>query len=346
MKYPPVDLAYLRSITDCTGVIQHGFHSVPNRRLGYTTDDNARALIVAAAHYGFTGERTDLDLALVYLSYLHHAQQPDFKFQNIMTYQRDFLDDEGTEDCFGRTMWACGFASSSALPENVRIVARKLFEDSIVWANDLSSPRAKAYCILGMYEYLMGNADRCGAREKIESLAESLLSGLETNSEADWRWYEPYMTYGNAILPLGMLAAGQVTERKSYTKAAVDTVDFLTETLIVDGRLEVIGNDGWYVRGRPRAWYDQQSIDAGYTVYLYARAYAWLGKKEYLELAHTSNTWFFGNNRSGVPVYDPESKGCFDAIAPWGVNLNQGAESCICYLLAQLALQELEQRKD
>lgn len=341
MGYPPVSLTYLRTITDCTGVFQHGIHSVPNRRLGYTTDDNARALIVATQQYESTRDREDLDLAIKYLSFLHYAQTPDHKFRNVMSFQREFLDDEGTEDCLGRAIWACGCAASSGLPENIRIVARKLFDNGIVWVGDLESLRARAYSILGMYEYLRANEDQADLRSKIDALADSQLAGLRKDGDKKWRWYEPYLTYGNAILPMGMLIAAEVTGRKAYRNAAEQTMQFLTDTLILNDRLEIIGNDGWYMRGGKRAWYDQQSIDAGYCVYLYATAYKLLGDKSYLDLAHVAHSWFFGNNRAELSVYDPGTKGCCDAITPRGPNLNQGAESCICFLLAQLAMQRV-----
>jgi hypothetical protein len=342
MVYPPISLAYLRSLTDCTGIIQHGWHSVPNRKLGYTTDDNARALIVAAKHYGLTGEREDLDLATVYLGYLHYASTAAHKFRNVMSYQRVFMDQEGTQDCYGRAIWGCGSAASSSLPENTRIVARKLFEDSIGWVGNLTSPRARAYAMIGMREYLRRHVDFGDLRDKIDALGDSLLAGLKSYATKDWDWFEPYMTYGNAILPLGMLVAAEVTGRKSYMSAALRTIRFLTDVQMVNDRLEIVGNDGWYQRGQKRAWYDQQTIDAGYTVYLYSEAYSILNNPEYIDLAKTAFSWFLGNNRAEVNVYDEENNGCFDGINPEGLNLNQGAESIVCYLLARLAMHELK----
>ena len=340
MDYPPVNLAYLRTLTDCTGVIQHGYHAIPNRRLGYTTDDNARALIVAAQHYDRTLSREDLDLAITYLSFLLYARNSEYRFRNFMSFQRVYLDEDGTEDCLGRSLWGCGVVVSSNLPDNVRIVADKLFAECSVWAGDLSSPRARAYTILGMAEYLKRGEKTAGMKEKISALADSLLVGLADYGSPDWAWYESYLTYGNAILALGMLVAAHVTGNPRYRDAAIRTIGFLTDTLIINGRLEIIGNDGWYIRGEPRAWYDQQTIDAGYTVYLYVMAYKLLGDQAYLDLAKTAYSWFFGNNRSGVWVYDSDTCGCYDAITPWGVNLNQGSEACISFLLAQLAMDE------
>jgi hypothetical protein len=313
--------------------------------LGYTTDDNARALIVAARQYKRTGDRDDLNLAIKYLSFLHYAHTPEHRFRNVMNYRRDFLDEHGTEDCFGRAIWACGVVSSSSLPENVRIVAWKLFNESIAWVAELEAPRAKAYCMLGIYEYLQANEDENGLREKMIVLADSLVRGLNEYGGRDWGWYEPYLTYGNAILPLGMLVAAELTGRKAHKEACRRTMDFLTEALIVDGRLEVVGNDGWYMRGGDRAWYDQQSVDAGYTVCLYADAYRLSGDQTFRDLAEVAYSWFLGTNRQGLSVYDPTMNACYDAIAPWGLNLNQGAESCVCFLLAQMAMEEILKSK-
>ncbi len=301
-KYPPISLDYLKSLTDCTGIYQHGFHSVPNRKLGYTTDDNARALIVAAQHYDLTGDPTDLALATKYLSFVHYAHTSEGYFRNDMNFQRNFLDERGTEDCYGRAIWGCGCAASSKLPENVSIVAKKLLLDSLGRVGDLESPRARAYAILGMYNYLRQNKDTNGIADKIMALADSLVAGYATYHDKEWHWFEPYLTYGNAILVYGMLVAADITGKKSHKNVAMRTLQFFTDTLIVNERLEIIGNNGWYQKGGERAWYDQQSIDAGYTVCLYSKAYELLREKQYRELAYISYDWFFGKNRSGVWV--------------------------------------------
>jgi hypothetical protein len=282
-------------------VIQHGVHSVPNRKLGYTTDDNARALITAAYHYNLTKSPEDLRLATIYLSFLHYAQSPTYLFRNVMSYQRVFMDEDGTEDCLGRCLWALGFTASSSLPNNIRIVAKKLFESSIAWIGDIQSPRAKAYAMMGICEFLRLNNDgKLGLASKISILADSMIRGRKTYGSDDFPWYEGYMTYGNAVLPLGMLAAAEVTGKKAYRRNAAEAIQFLTDIEIVGDRLELVGNDGWYHRGGRRAWWDQQTIDAGYTVYLYTRAGEVLGEYEFHELAHIAHEWFIGRNRSGT----------------------------------------------
>lgn len=346
IAYPPVSLRYLRSITDDTGILQHAVFAVPNRQLGYTTDDNSRALIVAVRGYEHTQSPEMLELIRIYLSFLHYAHTPEHRFSNIMTYQRMFLDSDGTEDCFGRCMWGCGVASAADIPPCIRAVAKKIFDSSIPWVGDLVSPRARAYSIVGMCEYMGLNKEAVDVSDKIRALADSLAAQFREYESDDWVWFEPYMTYGNAILSVCMLLAGSVTGRKKYTDIGRRSLDFLTEQTIIDGRLEIIGNDGWLQRGGKRPWYDQQSIDAGYAVYAYTTAYSLLGDKRYLDHAFTCYDWFFGKNRSQMSLYDPGSGGCRDGINPTGVNENQGAEACFSFLLAQLALRDYIEQQE
>lgn len=335
--HPPLSLRYLKSITDDTGILQHGVFSIPNRRLGYTTDDNARALLVAVRGYELTHSADALELARKYLSFVHHAQNPQYRFSNIMTYQRTFLDADGTEDCLGRCMWGCGVAASARIPESMSTVAKKIIRAAAPHVGDLTSPRAIAYSLIGLCEYLRVEHDE-GIQNQVRALADRLAFQVREYSDDRWHWFEPYMTYGNAVLPLSMLMAGSATDDKGYLDVGRRTLDFLIETTVVGGRLEIIGNDGWYQKGGDRPWYDQQSIDAGYSVHALTAAYSILDAPEYLDSARTSYDWFFGKNRSGRSVYDPETGGCRDGINPSGVNENQGAEACVSLLLAQLAM--------
>jgi len=344
--YPPISLRYLRSLTDDTGILQHGVFAIPNRQLGYTTDDNSRALIVAVRGYEHTQSPEILELIRIYLSFLHYAHTPEHRFSNIMTFQRMFLDSDGTEDCFGRCLWGCGVAASADIPVCMGAVAKKIFDSSMPWVGDLVSPRARAYSMVGMCEYVAVHKEAVDVSDKIHALADSLEALFREYSSNDWVWFEPYMTYGNAILPVCMLLAGSVTGKKRYTDIGRRTIDFLAKTTIVDDRLEIIGNNGWYMRGGNRPWYDQQSIDAGYSAYAFTVAYSLLGDKRYLDHAFTCYDWFFGNNRSEMSVYDPQSGGCRDGINPTGVNENQGAEACFSFLLAQLALHNYIEQRD
>lgn len=341
MEYPEIGLQYLRMLTDSTGVIQHGVNATPNRKHGYTTDDNARALIAAVQEYERNGSVENLQPVSTYLSFMYHAHNPGYGFRNCMTYQRDFLDMNGTDDCLGRSLWACGCASSARIPETMRLTAKWLFDETFALVDNLRSPRAKAYALLGIRHYLSGNPTKSGFMERVAVMAESLHVGMTAHSDGSWQWFEPYLTYGNAVLPMGMMAAAEMLDSASYDKIAHRSLEFLTEALIVDGRLDLVGNAGWYLKGGQRAIYDQQTIDAGYTVMMYAQAYMRHREQYYADLAKTCYNWFFGENRSGLWVYDSETCGCYDAVIADGVNLNQGAESIACILMAQNSIREI-----
>lgn len=341
MNFPKVKLNFLRTLTDSTGIIQHSAYGIPNRLHGYTTDDNARALIAAIYAYEDEPCSENLKLIYTYLSFMNHAYNPEYAFRNIMNYQRKFQDINGTDDCLGRSLWGCGTAASSNIPEAMRLFAKWLFIKAFTQVEFLTGPRSKAYALLGLYNYLKINPIEDWLIEKGTWMADTINTGLIAHSDEDWVWYEPYLTYGNAIIPMGMIAASEILKSEDYSKSAEKSIDFLTKTLIIDGKLDLIGNDGWYPKGGKRAKFDQQTIDAGYTVILYALAYKHFKLPKYKNLAYLCYEWFFGNNISNVWVYDPETNGCFDAVIEQGVNLNQGAESIICLLMAQNHIQRL-----
>lgn len=341
MEYPDIGIRYLTAITDSTGIIQHSSFAIPNRNHGYTTDDNARALIAAIQEYDKSTTDELLLLITTYLSFIHHAHNPGYGFMNCMSYQRDFLDINGTDDCLGRCLWACGYASSANIPERIRITAKWLFDETFLLVDNLRSPRAKAYALMGIHHYLGKNPIKPGYLDRIVRMADSLCDGMRAFTDSNWQWYEPYFTYGNAILPMGMMASAGITGSAAYDDVARKSLDFLSEMLIIDGQLDLIGNNGWYLKGGKRAIFDQQTIDAGYTVMMFAEGFDRYGGEKYKEAAMISYEWFFGRNRSGLSVYDVETGGCFDAIIDSGVNQNQGAESIICILMAQNAVRNI-----
>ena len=336
--YPPIVLEHLETLTDRTGVIQHAIYSIPNRRTGYTTDDNARALIVALQEYERTGDRRLLRLVSTYLSFLHYAQTSSRRFHNFMSFDQIFLDDEGSEDCFGRVLWACGEALATNIHENVKKVARRLFDDAIRWLPVVTWTRGCAYSALGCYFYLKGEPESDAVRKHLETLADKLCKAFKENASDNWPWFDYFMTYSNGILPRALFLAYQAIGKQEYLDTAVRSMDFLNRVTNIDGIHHPIGCNGWYIRDSERAWFDQQAVDPMACVMANLSAYEATKDRSYLGHAKIAFDWFFGKNSIGEALYDPVTGGCYDGLNPSGVNLNQGSESTICCLLAQLAM--------
>lgn len=338
-RYPPLTLDHLHRLTDDVGIIQHAIYSVPDPHHGYSLDDNARALIVALKHHRLSGEVESLDLAYKYLGFIRYAQTPDGRFRNFLAYDRRWLEEEGSEDSYGRALWSLGYAMSSDIPSGLVRAARDIFDAALPWLDSLCSPRARAFALLGLhwrYQALAHEEDLQYLRRE----ADILLQNYRDAARNDWHWYEEYFTYCNGKLPQGLLVAYQDTKAEEYLDVACRTLDFLLEILFVNDRLELIGQAGWYPRTGERAFFDQQPVDAEATVEACLKAYRITGKARYYDLAFRAFEWFLGRNRLELPLYDPDTGGCYDGLEPSGVNQNQGAESTISYLLSYLLLVE------
>lgn len=320
-------------------MIQHAIFSIPNRRTGYTTDDNARALIAAVMEFERTGSRQTLRLVSTYLSFLHYAQTSAGRFHNFMSYDQVWLDDQSSDDCFGRVLWGCGYTLSADLHPNIKKVARQIFDAALRWVPFTQSLRARAYMAMGFYYYLKHLPEHDEVRATFKNLADSICAEFRYNATSDWAWFERVMTYSNGMLPRALFLAYEVFGDEEYKRIAVESLEFLTSVCIVDDVLQPIGCNGWYIKGMERAWYDQQPVDPMAHTLSYLTAYDVTKDQKYLDLAMTCFDWFFGRNSVGEALHDPVTGGCFDALAPEGPNLNQGSESTICCLLTQLSMQ-------
>ncbi len=286
-----------------------------------------------------TGSRQTLQLVSKYLSFLHYAQSPSGHFHNFMSYDQVWLDDQGSEDCLGRVLWGCGYALKAELHPNVKKVAREIFDAAQRWIPLTRCLRARAYMGMGCYHYLEHLPGHEEISVAFKNIADSICKDFRTNAKPDWAWFEDFMSYSNGMIPRVLFMAYQIFGDKEYLKVAVESMDFLTSVCIIDGMLYPIGCNGWLIKDSERAWYDQQPVDPmGHTL-SYISAYDATGDLKYLELAKISFDWFFGKNSVGEALYDPVTGGCFDALGPDGPNLNQGSESTIACLLAQLAMQ-------
>lgn len=334
-------LRNLREFTDDTGLFQHAKYSVPNRKLGYSTDDNARALIIASKHYSLYGSGFSVRLARTYLSFLHYMHREDGLFYNKLSYDR-LRKWDLSEDTYGRSLWGCASLYSSHMPEDLRLLAKELLDSSLKAAERLRAPRGMAFTIMALHKYHSEVENREIIMDLMGKLARKIMDLYTEFSDDSWRWFENLMTYENARLPQALFLAYDVTREKSLLKVAAESFDFLCKTTLVNGVFWPIGNRGWYVRGGPRALYDQQPVEAGSMTEAALDAFIITGERKYLEIAKTAMKWFFGKNSAGLKVYDERTGRCYDGITPYGLNLNQGAESMLSYMLAKLKFEEAE----
>jgi hypothetical protein len=335
-----LELEGLRALTDETGMFQHSKYSTVDRKEGYTTDDNARALIAALRHHQVYGERESLELANTYLTFLFHMQRSDGRFHNLLGYDRRYKDDVGSEDCMGRALWACGYTLVSDIPEGIRNLAKEILDRGLPPSYIFTSPRAKAFAILGLRRYNEAFPDDPNIIHNLETLADGLIDQYRAEAEGDWRWFEPYLTYSNARLTQALFAAYESAKERHYLKVAKASLDFLIEVQMISGRFVPIGTNGWFLKNGKRALYDQQPIEASCLVEAMIAAWKSTGGEVYRDAARTAFDWFHGGNLQGVLLYSPETGTCYDGITPDGLNKNQGAESTLSYYLAYLEMRE------
>lgn len=340
-KTPP-SLKFLKRLTNDTGVIQHAKYAVPDRNLGYSVDDNARALIVTVLHHKLFGDDESLDLAINYLSYVQHSKSSDDWFYNFMTYDHKFLDHAKTEDGFGRVFWALGYTIYANPRRDLTLGAKHTIAEIMGNIRKLKYLKSSAYTIAGLY-YLSQAGTYDWAEDEIAFLANRLVEKFEDNSSQSWQWFEPFMTYANAIYPYSLTLAYQATKNQKYLDVAKASMKFLEqETTDKDGVPVPIGQDGWYFKGKKKAIFDQQPVEAAKMVIANLALYKVTAEESYFRAGQKWFAWYHGNNLKKIAVYDQVTSGCFDGINPEGINLNQGAESIITYLLAYLAFSDIE----
>ena len=337
---PELRLDHLVRLTDDTGVIQHATFSVPSRASGYCSDDNARALIVALHADRLLGSAETKRLVSTYLAFLHAAQSEDGRFRNMMTYSRAYLKEAPSEDCAGRSLWALGVATQLARDEGQRSLARQMFERGL--ANVARpGPRGSALTMLGISAFLTAHPEVKPVADLLREMSERLCHGFRQQATADWRWFEPSLTYDNALLPLALLRAHRIIKDVDSRPIAIEALEFLEAVCFPNDRLALIGNAGWHARGGAPPESDEQPTDAAAFVLAFRGAYLATGNHHYLRRMRQSFAWFLGANRLGVSVYDSATAGCRDGLGPMAPNLNQGAESTVSFLLALIEMLEL-----
>jgi glycosyltransferase involved in cell wall biosynthesis len=353
-RLPELKLNQLHRMTDDTGMLQHAIFTIPNRREGYTTDDNARALILSLLLEQTKAENGDSSAsnsAGLYLAFLEHAfNSAKGRFKNFLRYDRRWNEPVGSEDCHGRALWALGTVLGRSQNQGLRGAAGRLFEFSLPAAVEFSSPRAWAYALLGIQEYLTSYPGDRDAQKVQFAVSCRLLKMYESIRQPDWKWFENILAYGNARLPQAMLLVGAARSDERMISAGLESLEWLLEMqrCEANGHFVPIGSQGFYRRNGEKARFDQQPLEAAGAVSACLQAYRVTGDSRWRGEAWSAFNWFLGDNDLQLPLYDSATGGCRDGLHPDRANENQGAESTLSFLMALLemrALPEPEQKE-
>jgi glycosyltransferase involved in cell wall biosynthesis len=344
-ELPPLKLDHLHHLTDDTGILQHAIFTIPNYQEGYATDDNARALMVCVL-LDEVGNTEAIELATRYLAFIWYAFNAETRrFRNFMDYQRHWLEASGSDDSYGRALWALGAILGRSNMPTLQNMAGRLFQQSLLAILETTSPRAWAFALIGIHEYLRRFTGDRRASQVQEELAGRLLSLYKDNRVDGWNWFEDKLTYCNAALPHAMLLCGQSLSNPVMTEAGLESLAWLAELqhADTDGKHFVpIGSNGFYQKGGERARFDQQPVEAQAMVSACLEAQRITGEKYWHTEARRAFEWFLGRNDLHLPVYDPTTGGCRDGLHPDRPNENQGAESTLAFLQSLLELRLAE----
>ncbi len=347
-RLPTVKLDHLLRMTDHTGIVEHAIFVVPNYPEGYSTDDNARALIVAILleEFGSTAPLGSLDLASRYLAFLWLAFDPTTKrFRNCLSYERQWQEPEGSEDSHGRALWGLGTVLGRTKDAGLRGAAGRLFELAVPASVEFKSPRACAFALLGIEEYLESFPGDRAALNAADALANRLLNSYRAHRSADWKWFESGLAYSNARLPQALIRAGIRSANIEMVSAGLEALEWLAmiQRCELKGHFVPIGSHGFYSKNTQKARFDQQPVEACATVSASLQAYRATGQSRWRKEAWTAFNWFLGDNDLQIALCDPTTGGCRDGLHPDRANENQGAESTLSFLMALLEMRKLEE---
>lgn len=347
-RLPSIKLDHLVQMTDQTGIVEHAVFVVPNYPEGYTTDDNARALIVAILleEYGAGAPTGAADLASRYLAFLWLALDPTTKrFRNCLSYERQWQEREGSEDSHGRALWGLGTVLGRSKNAGWRGAAGRMFELAVPAAIEFKSPRAAAFALLGLQEYLNSFPGDRAVLSASDALANRLLNSYRSYRSDDWKWFENGLAYSNARLPQALIRAGMRAGNEEMVSAGLEALDWLVaiQRCDVKGHFVPIGSQGFYSMTTEKARFDQQPVEACAVVSACLQAYRATGKGRWRKEAWSAFNWFLGDNDLQIALYDPTTGGCRDGLHSDRANENQGAESTLSFLMALLELRKLEE---
>ncbi len=347
---PEINLNHIKQMTTNTGIIQFSKINQPDLCTGYTLDDNARAVVAMCMHFILTRDNKSIWYINRYLGFIKFCLQPDGRFLNYVDIEDKFTGQNKTEnldDANGRALWALGYIISEKrfLPGKITSEAIEIIRKAIPVVEMIHSTRAMAFAIKGFYFYNMAKKSSENLNH-VKTLAKRLVQMYRHESTEKWQWFEGYLTYANSILPESMLYAWLLTGETIYKEIALSSFNFLLSKIFNDNGIEVISNKNWLQKGQEPARFGEQPIDVAYTIITLSKFYDEFDDEEYLIKMKTAFTWFLGNNRLHQIIYNPCTGGCYDGLEENHVNLNQGAESSISYLIARLTVEKYEKPEE
>lgn len=351
-ELPEINLQHLLVLTDRVGIWQHAKYATPWRKYGYCTDDVSRGLVFTAMYWLLYEDEKILPIIHTYLSFIYDAFNAEKRrFRNFLSHDLKWLDEIGTEDTYGRTLWGLGSIIANAPNYSILALANRLFLEALPSAFDLKTLRAIAYTLLGIHYYLKRFNVDTEVRRIRKILAEKLLAAYKSNMDKDWIWCEDILTYANARVPQALIVSGQWIPDNTMIQIGLDSLKWLLEVQTGEnGQLSLIGNKGWWKKGGKRARFDQQPIDAVALVQACIDAYNVTGEDLWIREARRCFEWFLGRNDLNLPMYDFITGGCRDGLGSSNVNENQGAESTLSWLISLAAMhilnKQLEQSSD
>jgi glycosyltransferase involved in cell wall biosynthesis len=340
---PDMQIGHFLSMCDDTGLFQHAVHSVPDRSHGYCVDDNARALLLACALNNPGEQRLSEVLTARFAAFVQHAWNPDTRrFRNFMGFNRTWLEDSGSEDSHGRTLWALGECARGDASPSRRRWAAALFAEALPTAEAFRSPRAWAFTLLGLDAYCAAAPRDLHARDVRPVIADRLMSILTSVETPNWVWFEAGLAYDNARLPQALILTGMATQTPAYVDAGSRSLRWLmTQQTASAGHFRPVGTAGFgEQRQHPRA-FDQQPLEATATIAACLAAWRAVGDAEYKAMATRAFAWFLGSNDLSVALVDPHTGSCRDGLHPDRVNENRGGESALSYLLGLAEIRQL-----
>lgn len=341
-RNPRVNLNHIKNMTTDFGMLQFSKLNKPDPDSGYTLDDNARALIAMCQYYKQFKDDSVIPYIDTYLNFIEYCQSKDGRFFNYVDFNKKITiqnNNENLEDCSGRAMWALGYLISIAniLPDELGERAEAAFYRSLSLTKNIYSTRAMAFVIKGLYYYNRRIKDE-DTLIYIKLFADRMVQMYRHENEENWQWFESYLTYANSVLPEALLLCYTITGNETYRDIAREAFDFLLDVIFDEQSIKVISNDGWHFKGEEKKRYGEQPIDVAYTILALRKFHDIFKDEKYLAKMEMAFNWFLGNNHLQQIIYNPCTGGCFDGLEEHNVNLNQGAESSISYLMARLTI--------